>query len=126
MSTIKTDLKYTTTHEWLRDNGDGTWTMGITDHAQDLLGDIVFVALPEIRTTINQGEELCTIESVKAASGVYAPADLEVISVNTALEEAPEMVNSDCYGEGFLAIFKADDLPSLLDAPAYQALLDSE
>lgn len=126
MSEVKQDLLYTKTHEWVRDNSDGTYTLGITDYAQDALGDIVFVELPAENTEASADEELCVIESVKAASGVNAPADLVVLAVNSDLDDAPETINNDCYGKGFLFNFKCDNLSNLLNADDYQKLLDSE
>lgn len=126
MSEIKADLQYTPTHEWIKDNGDSTWTIGITDHAQALLGDIVFVELPSVDDSVDAQEELCVVESVKAASGVYAPADIEVVEVNQTLDDAPETINTDCYGQGWIVTFKADNIDGLLDASAYQTLLDTE
>lgn len=126
MSEVKTDLQYTPTHEWLKDNGDGTWKIGITDHAQALLGDIVFVELPSVGDNIDPQEELCVVESVKAASGVYAPADVEVVEVNQNLDDEPEIINADCYDKGWVVIFKASSIDGLLDAGAYQDLLDTE
>ena len=123
---IPAELKYTASHEWLRDNGDGTVTIGITDHAQAALGDIVFVELPEIQHY--DAEEACTVvESVKAASDVYCPIAGEVTEVNALLEDAPETLNSDAYGDGWIFTLKIDssaDLESLLDAEAYAAKCD--
>lgn len=126
MNKINTELFYTKTHEWIKDNGDSTWTMGITDHAQFLLGDIVFVELPEVEDSISAQEELCVVESVKAASGINAPADLEVIEVNSELDDEPEIINTDCYGAGWMVIVKAESIDDLLDADQYQDFLDSE
>ncbi len=125
MSTIKQDLQYTKTHEWIRDNGDGTYTLGITDYAQQSLGDIVFVELPEVNTKASSDQELCVIESVKAASGVNAPADLVILAINSNLENAPETINNNCYDSGFLFNFKCDDLSNLLSADEYQKLIES-
>lgn len=126
MSNIKAGLFYTKTHEWVLDNGDGTWKIGITDHAQNQLGDIVYVELPEIGDTFDTDDEICTIESVKAASGIYCPNELEIIGVNEALNDEPELINEDCYEKGFLFSFKANTINDLLDVTAYQNLLDSE
>ena len=126
MSQIQQDLHYTKTHEWVRNNNDGTWTMGITDCAQDLLGDIVFIELPNINDPVETQAELCVVESVKAASSVYAPANLVVLEVNDTLDAQPEIINQDCYDQGWLVTFKADNLDGLLTADAYQTLLDSE
>ncbi|MGV6818232.1 MAG: glycine cleavage system protein GcvH [Thiotrichales bacterium] len=122
MSDIPADLKYTKSHEWVKDNGDGTVTIGITDHAQALLGDLVFVELPEASTEYGAGDACCVVESVKAASDVYAPIAGEIVEVNTALEDSPELVNSDPYGEGWLFVMNIEDetmLDELLDADAY-------
>ncbi len=129
MSKLPEDLKYTKDHEWVRDNGDGSVTVGITDHAQEALGDLVFVELPEIGTTLEAGSEdgIAVVESVKAASDVYSPVSGEVIEVNEALNDAPETANTDPYGGGW--IFKASltsSLDELMDAAAYAQLLESE
>lgn len=124
MSDIREDRQYTETHEWILDNGDGTWTMGVTDHAQALLGDMVFVELPEEGDEVSIEDEFCVVESVKAASGVYAPADLEVVEVNDALDSEPELVNSSCYDNGWLVKFKAERIDGLMDAAAYNETLD--
>jgi glycine cleavage system H protein len=122
MSEIPNDLKYTKSHEWVRDNGDGTLTIGITDHAQDLLGDLVFVELPEKDAEVSALDAMAVVESVKAASDVYAPMDGTVVDVNEALVDAPELVNSSPYNEGWLySLAPADTaaLNELLDADAY-------
>jgi glycine cleavage system H protein len=119
---VKENLKYASSHEWVLDNGDGTVTVGISDHAQDLLGDIVFVELPEVGSSCSAGSEFSVIESVKAASDIYAPVTGKVIAVNSTLEDAPETVNTDAYGEGWLCKIELDDaaqLDKLLDAGAY-------
>lgn len=119
------DLKYTKSHEWLRDNGDGTVTIGITDHAQELLGDIVYVELPEVETILKAEESCGVIESVKAASDMYAPLDGEVTEVNEELDGEPELINSAPFGEGWIFSMKLesmDDLASLMDAKAYEEL----
>lgn len=127
MSEIKDDRQYTENHEWVSANADGTHTLGITDHAQAQLGDMVFVELPAVGDTVAFEEEFCVVESVKAASGVGAPAELEVVEINAALDDAPELVNSDCYAEGWLVRVKfSAEIAGLLDASAYQKLLDSE
>lgn len=117
------DLRYTNTHEWLRDNGDGTVTVGITDHAQELLGDVVYVELPEVETQLTAEENCGVIESVKAASDMYAPLDGEVTEVNEELDGEPELINSAAFGEGWIFSMKlnsADDFESLMDADAYE------
>ena len=127
MSSIPDDLKYANSHEWVRDNGDGTFTIGISDHAQELLGDLVYVEVPDVGTNVTAGETCAVVESVKAASDVYAPLSCEVIEANGALEDNPELVNTDPYGEGWL--FKvqfsdAAEIEGLLDAEAYAAQQD--
>ncbi|MDC1104952.1 glycine cleavage system protein GcvH [Candidatus Thioglobus sp.] len=124
MSEVRDDRQYTQTHEWILDNGDGTYTMGVTDHAQALLGDMVFVELPVAGDEASQEDEFCVVESVKAASGVYAPADLEVVEVNEALDDAPELVNSSCYDDGWLVKFKAENTEDLMSAQDYTETLD--
>ena len=103
MSNIPAELKYIASHEWLRLEDDGTITVGITDHAQDLLGDVVFVELPDVGDIIAVDDEISVVESVKAASDVYAPISGEVVAINEALEDDPEIINSDPYGEGWLS-----------------------
>ncbi|CAC9495395.1 Glycine cleavage system H protein [uncultured Gammaproteobacteria bacterium] len=124
MSDIRDDRQYTKSHEWILDNGDGTYTMGITDHAQALLGDMVFVELPSEGDETSTEDEFCVVESVKAASGVYAPADLEVVEVNEALDAEPELVNTSCYDKGWLVKFKSEGINDLMDATTYSETLD--
>ncbi|GAA0572211.1 glycine cleavage system protein GcvH [Halomonas salifodinae] len=129
MSNIPANLRYTDSHEWVLDNGDGTVTLGITDHAQQALGDVVFVELPEVGRGLDAGEEFGVIESVKAASDLYAPLAGEVIEANEALEDAPETVNESPYEDGWIAKLKLADagaLEGLLDAEAYAKLADAE
>jgi glycine cleavage system H protein len=126
MSVIKEDRKYTKTHEWVLDNGDGTFTMGITDNAQEQLGDMVFVELPEVGAIIEAEETVGVVESVKAASDIYAPTNLEVISINENLEDSPEFINSNCYDDGYLFNFKAEHIDNLLSATQYQDFLENE
>lgn len=102
MSNVPQNLHYTQTHEWARDEGDGIYTIGITDHAQELLGDIVFVELPQENRALQSGEECCVVESVKAAADVYSPLSGEVVAVNEALQSSPELINQDPYGNGWL------------------------
>ena len=119
------DLKYTKTHEWVRDNGDGTVTIGITEHAQELLGDVVFVELPELQTTLTEEENCGFIESVKAASDMYAPLAGEVTEVNEELDAEPELINSAPFGEGWIFSMKLNDiadLDNLLSADEYEAV----
>lgn len=127
MSNIPANLKYASSHEWLRAEGDGVYTVGITEHAQDLLGDMVFVELPEVGDTVAQGEDCAVAESVKAASDIYAPVAGEVVAVNEALADAPELVNSSPYEDGWLFKIKIADeaeLGALLDAAGYQGVIE--
>lgn len=129
MSSIPKELKYASTHEWVRNEGDGVFTVGISEHAQDLLGDMVFVELPEVGDNVAAGDDVAVAESVKAASDIYAPIGGEIVAVNDDLEDAPETVNSDPYGDGWLFKIKADDpseVESLLDAEGYQAVIDED
>ncbi|TNH45469.1 glycine cleavage system protein GcvH [Photorhabdus luminescens] len=129
MSNVPAELRYAESHEWVRAEGNGEYTVGITEHAQELLGDMVFVDLPEVGDEINLGDDCAVVESVKAASDIYAPLSGKIIAVNDALNDSPELVNSEPYNEGWLFRIKAADeseLSSLLDAEGYQALLDEE
>lgn len=129
MSEIPNNLLYTDSHEWVLDNGDGTVTVGITDHAQEALGDVVFVELPEAGRELDAGDEFGVIESVKAASDLYAPLAGEVIEVNEALEDSPEIVNDSPYGDGWilkLQLADQGDLESLISAEAYNELVAAE
>ncbi|MGM0477352.1 MAG: glycine cleavage system protein GcvH [Pseudomonadota bacterium] len=128
MSTAPTDRKYTKSHEWVKPNDDGTMTVGITEHAQQLLGDMVFVEVPEVGTRFDVGEDCAVVESVKAASDVYAPIAGEVVEANEGLADTPETVNQDAFGEGWLFRMQPDSeaLGDLMDADAYQALVDEE
>ena len=123
MSNIPAELKYVASHEWLRLEDDGTITVGITDHAQDLLGDVVFVELPEVGDSVAVDDEIAVVESVKAASDVYAPLSGEIVAINENLEDEPEIINSDPYGDGWFFKIKplnADDYDELLSAEDYQ------
>lgn len=123
MSNIPADLKYVASHEWLRQEEDGTITVGITHHAQDLLGDIVYVELPEVGSNVEVDAEIAVVESVKAASDVYAPIAGEIIEVNEALVDAPETVNEDPYGEGWFFKIKPtnpSDYDGLMSADEYE------
>ncbi|MEW4517464.1 glycine cleavage system protein GcvH [Proteus vulgaris] len=129
MSQIPSELKYAQSHEWIRSEGNGEYTIGITEHAQELLGDMVFVDLPDVGREVTAGDDCAVAESVKAASDIYAPLSGEIIAVNEELEGAPELVNSAPYGEGWLFRIKANnesELDGLLDAAGYQELVDSE
>ena len=124
MSEVPSELKYTKSHEWIRDEGDGTVTIGITDHAQELLGDLVFVELPEVGADLTAGDACCVVESVKAASDVYSPITGEVTEVNELLADAPETINDSAFDDGWL--FKVQlsaeiELDELMDADAYNA-----
>ncbi|EKN6370941.1 glycine cleavage system protein GcvH [Yersinia enterocolitica] len=127
MSNVPADLKYASSHEWVRADGDGVYSVGITEHAQELLGDMVFVDLPEVGSEASAGSDCAVAESVKAASDIYAPISGEIIAVNAELESSPELVNSAPYTDGWLFSIKASDeseLDGLLDAEAYQATID--
>jgi glycine cleavage system H protein len=122
MSAIPENLKYTKDHEWIRIDDDNTGTCGITDHAQELLTDIVFVELPEVNREVKKGEQVAVVESVKAVSDVYSPVSGRIIEVNTALEDSPEILNTDPYGKGwmFKIEIKADsEVDKLMDHDAY-------
>ncbi|MBT4882368.1 MAG: glycine cleavage system protein GcvH [Glaciecola sp.] len=129
MSNIPAELRYAASHEWVRPEGNGIFTVGITEHAQELLGDMVFLDLPDEGDQIAMGDDVAVAESVKAASDVYAPITGEVIEVNEDLEDSPELVNSDPYGDGWLFKVKADDISeveSLLDADGYAESIEDE
>ncbi|ABG06088.1 glycine cleavage system H protein [Rubrobacter xylanophilus DSM 9941] len=125
MAEIPQDLVYTRTHEWARIEGDAA-TVGITDHAQEELGDVVFVELPEVGSSVQAGEPFGTIESVKAVSDLYSPVSGEVTEVNTSLEESPEKVNEDPYGEGWLLRVRLSEEPDLLSPEEYARRLEEE
>lgn len=129
MSDTPTELKYASSHEWARLEADGSITVGISDHAQAALGDVVFVELPEVGVVFAAGDDAAVVESVKAASDVYAPVGGEIVAVNGELEENPETVNADAYGEGwFFRIEPADaaELEQLLSADTYQHQCEDE
>ncbi|MGC3875138.1 glycine cleavage system protein GcvH [Halomonas sp. GXIMD04776] len=129
MSSIPANLRYTESHEWVQDNGDGTVTIGITDHAQQALGDVVFVELPEVGRALDHGDEFGVIESVKAASDLYAPLAGEVVEINESLEDAPETINEAPYEGGWIVKLKLTDgdaLDDLLDADAYTRHAEAE
>ena len=125
---IPADLKYTPSHEWVRVEADGTLTVGITHHAQDRRGDMVFIENPAVGRVLNKGEECAVVESVKAASDVYAPVAGEVVATNGDTESSPEAVNTDAYAAWMFKIKPADAsaVGELLDAAAYQKLVESE
>jgi len=123
------DRRYSEEHEWAQDNGDGTITMGVTDHAQELLTDIVYVELPEMGKKVKQQEPVAVVESVKSVSDVYSPVSGEVVEINEILEDQPELINQDAFGEGWIAKIKMDDpaeLDNLMDAAGYTALIEEE
>ncbi|MDR7344630.1 glycine cleavage system H protein [Pantoea alhagi] len=127
MSNVPNELKYRESHEWVRKEADGTYTVGITEHAQELLGDMVFIDLPDVGSSFAAGDDCAVAESVKAASDIYAPLSGEIVAVNDALEASPEQVNSEPYASGWLFRLKASDeseLDQLLDAEAYLASID--
>jgi glycine cleavage system H protein len=126
--TIPNDLKYTKSHEWVRAEADGTVSVGITHHAQDLLGDMVYVESPSVGRKVAASEECAVVESVKAASDVYSPLAGEVVAVNQAVADKPEMINQDAYAAWMFRLKpdNAADLNGLLDAAAYQAVVESE
>ena len=124
-----TDRLYSKDHEWVKDNGDGTAVVGITDYAQEMLTDIVFVELPPIGKKVAQGEPMAVVESVKSVSDVYAPVSGEVIDINKTLEETPELLNQDAFGEGWIAKLRLGntaELKSLLNAADYDNLTKEE
>ncbi len=120
---VPANLKYTASHEWIRSEADGTITVGITEHAQELLGDLVFIELPDVGKTLAAEQEAAVVESVKAASDVYAPVAGTIAEVNPAVVDAPELVNQDAYANWLFKMTPADaaDLDALLDAAAYAA-----
>jgi glycine cleavage system H protein len=122
---IPEDLQYTDSHEWVRIEGD-TATIGITDHAQDELGDVVFVELPDEGATFDAGESFGTVESVKAVSDLYTPVGGEVVEVNSALEDAPENINEDPYGEGWIVKLRITDRADLLSPEEYEKVVEEE
>ena len=129
MSNIPSELKYAPSHEWVRNEGDGTYTVGISEHAQELLGDMVFVELPEVGDVVDAGEDCAVAESVKAASDIYAPISGEIVAINEELEDSPETVNNDAYGDGWLFRIKASDeseVDNLLDAEGYAHTIGEE
>lgn len=123
MSNVPEEMRYTASHEWVKLNDDGTVSIGITEHAQELLGDVVFVETPEIDTEFASGEACCVVESVKAASDIYMPIGGEVIDTNGALTDTPELINSSPYDDGWIFKIKPsneDELNDLMDAQAYE------
>jgi len=129
MSEIPSELKYSKEHEWLRTEEDGTVTIGITDHAQELLGDMVFIELPELEDTVSVGDETGVVESVKAASDVYAPISGEIVAINEDLEDSPENVNNEPYESGWLyrmTVATDADFDDLLTSDEYAELIEDE
>ncbi|MFM2484661.1 glycine cleavage system protein GcvH [Celerinatantimonas yamalensis] len=129
MSNIPADLKFAATHEWVRSEGDNLYTVGISDHAQELLGDMVFVDLPDVDDEVAGGEDCAVAESVKAASDIYSPLTGTVVAINEELEDNPEQINSDPYGDGWLfqvQVNDSDEYDALLDADAYEQSLEEE
>jgi glycine cleavage system H protein len=129
MSETPSELLYTKSHEWVRDEGDGTVTVGITDHAQEMLGDLVFVDPPEVGERVDAGADCAVVESVKAASDVYSPVTGEVVAINETIQDAPETINEDAFGDGWLFQVKLSDpseLEELLDADSYAAMIEEE
>jgi len=123
MSDIPANLKYTQTHEWIEQRDDGSIRIGITDHAQNLLGDMVYIELPEVGDTLEAGDECAVVESVKAASDVYSPITGEVVAVNENLADNPDLVNKDAYNDGWLFALnpsQPEELEDLLSAEAYE------
>ena len=129
MSNVPAKLKYTKSHEWIERLDDGTLRVGITDHAQDLLGDMVYVEVPEVGRQVKAGEECAVVESVKAASDVYSPVSGEIVEVNDSLDDHPDTVNKDPYGQGWIFRLNpsnADEWKNLLDADAYTGVAAEE
>ena len=122
---VPDDLQYTKSHDWVRTEGD-TATIGITEHAQEELGDVVFVELPDEGATIDAGESFGTVESVKAVSDLYAPVGGEVVEVNSSLEAAPEKINDDPYGEGWIVKLRTSEVADLLSPEEYQKVVEEE
>lgn len=130
MNEIPGDLKFMKSHEWARVEDNGTVTIGISDHAQSQLGDLVYVELPNIGDKVEAGAACAVVESVKAASDVYAPVAGEVVAVNAALSDKPETINEDAYGDGWIVVVKPsslqEDMDNLLDPDAYADVLENE
>lgn len=129
MSEIPGDLKFLKSHEWARVEGNGRVTVGISDHAQGLLGDLVYVELPEVGSDAKAGEQIAVVESVKAASDVYSPISGKIVEVNSSLSDKPETINEDAYGEGWMFVVEltnAEEINELLDPDAYAEALENE
>lgn len=129
MSEVRTDVRYTQSHEWVRLEDDGTVTVGISDHAQGLLGDIVFVELPEVDSEFAAEDACCVVESVKAASDIYMPINGEVVDTNNALVDEPDIINTSPYDDGWIFKIKPsdeEDIEQLMDASTYEAEIADE
>ncbi len=129
MSDVPNDLRYSKSHEWVRVDDSDVVTVGVTDHAQDQMGDLVFVELPDVNGHVDAGDEVAVVESVKTAADVYSPLSGEIIEINEALNNEPALVNRDPYGDGWLYRIKADDLDeldNLMDADAYEETVKEE
>lgn len=129
MTEIPGDLKFLKSHEWARVEEDGTVTVGISDHAQGLLGDLVYVELPQVGDSVDAGADCAVVESVKAASDVYSPVSGEIIAVNEALSDKPETINEDAYGDGWIFVVKPSDpseMDDMLDPDTYSELIESD
>lgn len=127
MSEVPAELKYTKSHEWVRRNDDGTFTVGITDHAQGLMGDMVYVELPEKGIELEAGGDCAVVESVKAASDIYAPISGKIVTINDDIADTPETLNKDAYGEGWMFSIlpsETSQWDELMDASDYEALVD--
>lgn len=129
MSNVPTELRYTKTHEWVKLDDDGNFVIGITDHAQALLGDLVFIDIPEVGAMFNTGDDCAVVESVKAASDVYAPIAGEIVASNEALADSPEIITNDAFGDGWIFKLKAEDdgeWEGLMDSTEYSELIAEE
>jgi len=129
MSNTPDDRKYADSHEWALLEADGNVRVGISDHAQELLGDLVFVELPEVGQSVGKGDECSVVESVKAASDIYSPVTGEIIAINDSLEDSPEAINESSYDDGWIFVVKPVDtseLDDLLDAEGYENLIEDE
>lgn len=129
MNKVPRELLYTASHEWVRLESNGIAYVGITDHAQALLGELVFVDLPDVNVDVHSSDDVCVVESVKAASDVYSPLSGKILAVNEDLEEAPSLVNKDPYGDGWLfklEIQDPDEIKDLMDADTYQETTEEE
>jgi glycine cleavage system H protein len=129
MNELPNDVMYAETHEWIRNEGDGTATVGITEHAQELLGDLVYIELPPLHEPVRAGKECAVVESVKAASDIYSPVSGVIIAVNETLADSPELVNQSAFEDGWIFRIRMADpseLERLMDADAYQEMVDQE